>query len=212
MLRRVIAARAQTRRSASRPSRPATGPTPATRRAAALRRRARASSQPWLRVGRRPPPREAAPPLRPALAARSRSCAKLRCSLGTLAPPRRAISRRRSGSIAAKPRRLGRREPSSLFISMTLLFSFTIAICPLKGRAAVRHRDRRCPAARRETPPEPRRARTQATGLRAAHLGPSDLAQLFSSLLTPHVREESRGVGGCDGRTSSPSVAVTQPG
>src|SRR5208283_2814378 len=71
--------------------------------------------------GRRPPPREAAPPLRPALAARSRSCAKLRFSLGTLAPPRRAISRRRSGSIAAKPRRLGVRPASSFIVSMTLL-------------------------------------------------------------------------------------------
>jgi hypothetical protein len=77
--------------------------------------------------GRRPPPLEAAPPLRPAFAARSRSWAKLRFSLGTLAPPRRAISRRRSGSIAAKPRRLGRRGDSSLLMSMTLLISFTIA-------------------------------------------------------------------------------------
>jgi dimethylhistidine N-methyltransferase len=57
------------------------------------------------RPGRRPPPRDEEPPLRPALAARSRSLAKLRFSLGTLAPPLRAISRRRSGSMAAKPRR-----------------------------------------------------------------------------------------------------------
>ncbi len=52
-----------------------------------------------------PPPREASPPLRPAEAARSRSLAKLRFSPGTLAPPLRAISRRRSGFMAAKPRR-----------------------------------------------------------------------------------------------------------
>src|SRR5690606_13162470 len=38
-------------------------------------------------------PCEASPPLRPACAARLRSCEKLRFSLGTLAPPLRAISR-----------------------------------------------------------------------------------------------------------------------
>ena len=60
-------------------------------------------------VRRRPPPWEASPPLRPALAARSRSWLKLRLSSGTLAPPFRAISRWRSLSMAAKPRRAGLR-------------------------------------------------------------------------------------------------------
>jgi hypothetical protein len=46
----------------------------------------------------------AEPPVRPALMARSRLLEKLRFSAGTLAPPRAAISRRRSGSMAAKPR------------------------------------------------------------------------------------------------------------
>src|SRR5580765_2642353 len=53
----------------------------------------------------RPPPRLARPPLLPALAARSRLIANERLAAGTLPPPFRAISVRRSGDIAAKPRR-----------------------------------------------------------------------------------------------------------
>ena len=45
-----------------------------------------------------------APPLRPAFAANSGSRAKLRESRGTDMPPRRAISRRRSTDMEAKPR------------------------------------------------------------------------------------------------------------
>jgi DNA topoisomerase IB len=50
----------------------------------------------------------------PASAARVRSWVKLRFSSGTLLPPLRAISRRRSASMAAKPRRAGRRGVSVL--------------------------------------------------------------------------------------------------
>lgn len=129
-----------------------------------------------VRDGRRPPPREAAPPLRPALAARSRSCAKLRFSLGTLAPPRRAISRRRSGSIAANPRRLGRRSASSLLISMTVLFSFTGRDRHPAGLEAGRRQDPPAASARRETPPASCLARTRETALQAAGRDPSGLA------------------------------------
>src|SRR3954447_14824728 len=68
----------------------------------------------------RPPPRLASPPLRPAEAARSRSLAKLRFSPGTLAPPLRAISRRRSGFIAAKPRRARGLPDSTLGMGLLL--------------------------------------------------------------------------------------------
>src|SRR6185312_4995689 len=113
---------------------------------------------------------------------------KLRFSLGTLAPPLRAISRRRSGSIAAKPRRLGRRAPSSLFMSMTLLFSLTFATCHREGLVAARRPGRRCPAAGRETPLARDPADIPGADFRAAHRDPSGLAQLFSSLLAPRGR------------------------
>ncbi len=55
--------------------------------------------------GLRPPPRLVVPPLLPATEARSRLVAKARFSAGTDAPPRRATSLRRSGSIPANPLR-----------------------------------------------------------------------------------------------------------
>src|SRR5580658_1623953 len=132
------------------------------------------------RDGRLPPPREAAPPLRPALAARSRSCAKLRFSLGTLAPPRRAISRRRSGSIAAKPRRLGRRVSSSLLTSVTLLLHYFLRLGPCP--AYVHRRGRPQAAAFAESPQARCPARIPAAPAVVEDRGPQDLALGFLKL------------------------------
>jgi hypothetical protein len=60
----------------------------------------------------------ARPPLRPASTASCRSLEKLRLSFGTLFPPLRASSRRRSGSREAKPRRAGLRGASGISVLM----------------------------------------------------------------------------------------------
>jgi hypothetical protein len=55
-------------------------------------------------LGLRRDPWDASPPLRPAAAASSRFCEKLRFSFGTLSPPLRAISRCLVLSMDANPR------------------------------------------------------------------------------------------------------------